>query len=686
LADREYIAAVRRAQAGDSRAFTDLVAHFQDMAVGSAYSWLGDIELAREVSQEAFFEAHLNLHQLRSAAAFPGWFRRIVFKQCDRVSRRKSLMSTSLETAGQLASDGQTPEYAVQLNQQREHLRLAVEALPEEQRVVVSLHYFAGVTGNAISEFLEMPLSSVKKRLRDARKRLFKEGEQLMQETIDNLRPSKSESFSREIAFFIALRQGDLEEVKRLIAGCAELVNARQNWNSELVISGVLPFSSKATALITAIEMNNLEMQTLLLRAGADVDGRCGCETGESPIWAATLLNRVNHARQLLDQGCDPNVYSASGNTPLHVAAMRGSTDLAGLLLDHGADADAMDRSTNPIKPLTPAFTGKHKGRTPRDWAIANGHTRLARMLQEKSNGGDDHQTLPGIKKQVLNQGPVFHTGIKALDFFTPLPRGGLTRLPFQAGVGMLVLLAELSHRFFSLHKGSVIWTGFTHPPFDINDWEAEMSEFGLKDHIEHSLASFREDTSTRREAYATGILMAETLRDEGREVLAIVQSTGGFEHDIEESLHRLSRESDHGSITTIVITPWKKEPWVELKAPYSAQITLDRKRANRNLFPAINPSLSLSRAMMQTGRRHSNLLARVKTLLDWYGDIDPEFDMTVPETQHPDGVRIRRAHALLAYFCQPFVITEPFSGHPGEQVAPDRLLEDIESILESSE
>lgn len=96
MAEKDYIPVVERARSGSAQAFTDLVMRFQAMAVGSAYSWLGDVELAREISQEAFLDAHLHLHQLRSAAAFPGWFRKIVLKHCDRVTRQKRIASGPL--------------------------------------------------------------------------------------------------------------------------------------------------------------------------------------------------------------------------------------------------------------------------------------------------------------------------------------------------------------------------------------------------------------------------------------------------------------------------------------------------------------------------------------------------------------------------------------------------------------
>ena len=82
---------VIRARDGDADAFAIVVRRFQDMAVGYGYSMLHDFQLAEDAAQEAFFEAYRTLPKLREPAAFAGWFRRIVFKQCDRITRRQTV-------------------------------------------------------------------------------------------------------------------------------------------------------------------------------------------------------------------------------------------------------------------------------------------------------------------------------------------------------------------------------------------------------------------------------------------------------------------------------------------------------------------------------------------------------------------------------------------------------------------
>ena len=566
MTHRPYIAVVERAQRGDLAAFAELVVAFQDLAVGTAFSWLREIELARDATQEAFLDAHLHLQELREPAAFPAWLRTLVVKHCDRVTRRPRAVLTPLEFAFDVPVITADPDSEIAAAERAEWLRLAVEGLPAKERLVVALHYFAEISGPALADFLELPLSTVKKRLRRARARLREEGDRLMQKTIDTLRPSRTGEFADEVTFFIALRAGDKVRVGQMLKRTPELAHAQQQWEPSLVYDGVLPFASRATALLTAIERDDIAMQTLLLDAGADVDGICGCVTAESPVWAAALLNRVDHLRELLRRGANPNVVAASGNTPLHVAAMRGYRDVATQLLEHGARADVVDA----------------RGRTPADWANSNGHTTVASLIEARAE--TDAGPTPAQRADTTDAETWF-TGIKALDLFVPITRGGLVRLPFMAGVGMAVLLGELCKRMTVREGGRALWTGFAQRPFDLRDWEAEMAELGLDASVERCLVDFDASPQRRREAFAAGLDRAEAMRDEGCNVLVVLLCEPGFESDVDASLVRLSAKRCTGSITTIVVTPFpeKREAvWTELSPPYRAQIVLDRRRARR--------------------------------------------------------------------------------------------------------
>ena len=170
--NRDVTALVVQAQQGDRAAFSCLVRHFQHMAVGYAYSILGDFHLAEDAAQEAFVQAYLDLPKLREAQAFSAWLRRMVFKYCDRQYRGKRLWTETLEDARHVASQEAGPLQQTIRQELSEKIMRTIQALPEAQRAVTTLCYIDGYSQAEVGEFLEIPVSTVKSRLHQARKNL----------------------------------------------------------------------------------------------------------------------------------------------------------------------------------------------------------------------------------------------------------------------------------------------------------------------------------------------------------------------------------------------------------------------------------------------------------------------------------------------------------------------------------
>ncbi len=160
------------AQGGNLDAYGQIVRRFQDMAYGYAYSILSDFHLAEDAAQEAFIEAYRCLSGLDDPSAFPGWFRRIVFKQCDRLTRRKRVPTTPLASARPIASGGPGPVEKVEKREMADRVLEAIRSLPEDERTVTTLYYVNGYSQEEVAEFLEVPVTTVNNRLHASRKRL----------------------------------------------------------------------------------------------------------------------------------------------------------------------------------------------------------------------------------------------------------------------------------------------------------------------------------------------------------------------------------------------------------------------------------------------------------------------------------------------------------------------------------
>ncbi|HCQ03655.1 MAG TPA: hypothetical protein DIT99_24540 [Candidatus Latescibacteria bacterium] len=157
-----------RAKNGNQSAYGEIVQDFQDMAVGYAYALLGDMYLAEDAAQEAFIEAWRYLPKVYGPVTFPGWLRAIIFKQCDRLTRRRRLETEPLENAEDVVS--QAPGPVEQLAQQEVNTLVyrAIQSLTEKERQATLLFYISDPSYQEIAGFLDISVITVKSRLHTA--------------------------------------------------------------------------------------------------------------------------------------------------------------------------------------------------------------------------------------------------------------------------------------------------------------------------------------------------------------------------------------------------------------------------------------------------------------------------------------------------------------------------------------
>jgi RNA polymerase sigma factor (sigma-70 family) len=345
-------ALIIRAQQGDLDAFDVIVGRFQDMAYGYAYAMLGDFHLAQDAAQESFIEAYICLPSLREPAAFPGWFRRIVHKHADRFIRGKRVAMRPIDEATELII-GADPADEAETRETSRLIHRALTALPERERTAMTLFYFSGYAQSEIAELLDVPLTTVKKRLHDARRRLRERMLHLFEDALHDQRPSHDARFSRTVRFFIAVMTGEVTKVCALLAEDPTLVHAREEWDA--ATDERYPFPQRVscgfTALHRAASNGDCALLDALLAAGADPNTRSSL--GVTPLHFAALFGREDLAARLLTHGADPDAPTNTMMTPLHWAVLRAHRAVATVLIDHGADLTLRDKN----------------GRSPLDWA-----------------------------------------------------------------------------------------------------------------------------------------------------------------------------------------------------------------------------------------------------------------------------------------------------------------------------
>ena len=179
-------------------AFDGLVVAFQDMAYACAYAVLGDFHMAEDASQLAFIAAWRKIHQLREPEAFPGWFRKIVLTECSRMTRGKRPRTASLDDI-EIASAQEDPQRKIEREELQRTVFKAIELLPLNERLVVTLFYLNEQSHADISAFLDVPVTTVAKRLYSAREHLRGKVMSSFRKKISSRRPSRNASFAERV-------------------------------------------------------------------------------------------------------------------------------------------------------------------------------------------------------------------------------------------------------------------------------------------------------------------------------------------------------------------------------------------------------------------------------------------------------------------------------------------------------
>ena len=157
--------AIEKCRNGDQEAFRHLVERYQRQAIGHATALLGTREDALDAAQEAFIDAFRALKQFDSSRPFYPWFYVLLRNRCFKMAARKREM-TSIDETVIVAATGARSEDILALQN-------ALRSLDMEDREIVTLKYFDGLSYNELAERLQIPKGTVMSRLFYARRKLL---------------------------------------------------------------------------------------------------------------------------------------------------------------------------------------------------------------------------------------------------------------------------------------------------------------------------------------------------------------------------------------------------------------------------------------------------------------------------------------------------------------------------------
>jgi RNA polymerase sigma-70 factor (ECF subfamily) len=162
-----------RVQGNDPRAFELLYDRHRNAVFWLAQRILDDRGLAADATQEAFINLWRNRDlYLPGRGRVKWWLLRIVRNRAIDLQRRDRDLVLRGEATFELIVAPDSTEDEVLAEAERRELAVLLEALPSEQREVIELAYFAGLSHAEITQRLGLPLGTIKGRIRLALEKL----------------------------------------------------------------------------------------------------------------------------------------------------------------------------------------------------------------------------------------------------------------------------------------------------------------------------------------------------------------------------------------------------------------------------------------------------------------------------------------------------------------------------------
>ena len=169
---------VERARRGDIAAFEELVRRYQELAFRVAYTIVGSAAEAEDAVQEGFVRAYHALDRFRGGAPVRPWLLTIVANAARSrrtAAARHPTLTLDAAAAATMAAEAPSPEMATLVTEHRRELLAAVDALRDDDRLVITYRYFLDLSEAETVELLGCARGTVKSRLSRALGRLRQE-------------------------------------------------------------------------------------------------------------------------------------------------------------------------------------------------------------------------------------------------------------------------------------------------------------------------------------------------------------------------------------------------------------------------------------------------------------------------------------------------------------------------------
>ncbi|MBK7049907.1 MAG: F0F1 ATP synthase subunit beta [Rhodoferax sp.] len=314
----------------------------------------------------------------------------------------------------------------------------------------------------------------------------------------------------------------------------------------------------------------------------------------------------------------------------------------------------------------------------------------------------------------------LLETGIKVIDLVCPFAKGGKVGLFGGAGVGKTVNMMELINNIAKAHSGLSVFAGVGERTREGNDFYHEMADSGVVnlEKLEDSKVSMvygqmNEPPGNRLRVALTGLTIAESFRDEGKDVLFFVDniyrftlagtevsallgrmpSAVGYQPTLAEEMGRLQERITSTKVGSITSIQAVYVPADDLTDPSPATtfahldstVVLSRDIASLGIYPAVDPLDSTSRQLdpLVVGADHYETARAVQGTLQRYKELrDIIAILGMDELAPEDKLAVARARKIQRFLSQPFHVAEVFTGSPGKYVSLAETIRGFKMIV----
>jgi len=316
----------------------------------------------------------------------------------------------------------------------------------------------------------------------------------------------------------------------------------------------------------------------------------------------------------------------------------------------------------------------------------------------------------------VVTHTELLETGVKALDFFSPIVKGDKIGLFGGAGVGKTILLTEIIHNVVNLStKKSVVFAGIGERSREGQELYETLSEQKTLPYVSMVFGTMGDNPAIRFRAAFTAATIAEYFRDQAdREVLFFIDNIFRFALAGNElSMLMNTIPSEDGYQATLAsemgefherLSSTKKTAITTIEAIYIPNDDI-LDQGVQSIFPYLDSTIILSRNVYQegripaidllestsanlnpnlVGREHYDTALRAQALLKQSVTLERIVSLIgASELSDEDRLTFERAKKLKSYMTQPFFVAEAQTGRPGKFVPVKTTIKDVYEIME---